>query len=620
MENETIKTSLISRSAEVTESSVEDRTVELSFSSETPYERSFGLEILDHKPGSIRLDRLNARAPLLLNHQIDKQIGVVESVNLNGTQARAAVRFSQSAAGQEIFQDVADGIRSNVSVGYQIHEMTREGETEDGTPIFRATDWEPMEVSIVSIPADYQVGVGREADTEINTRIISQTEDIDMSDDENIQAERAAIVQEQEALTAERTRTEEILKVSEKYGAMELAREFLGDSSKTASDLKDSILQRNEKAAKQAEERGDEPRPIAAKADVDLTPAEVKEYSVIRALRAQAFPTQPKYRQEAGFEYEVSEEAARVYGRESRGILIPQNVLTRASNLLTGTANVGGNTVGTDTSGFIDVLTNSMKCIEAGATLLTGLEGDVAIPRQTGRATTAWLAEDGTATASAQGFDQVTLSPKAVANRTQISRKMLLQSSVDIEALVQRDLGTGLALAIDLAAFNGSGSSNQPTGIMQTSGIGNVDTATNGAALTYDDVVDLVTSVAEDNAANGSLAFLTNAKVIGHMLKTVIDSGSGLHITDDRSSLLGYPLHESNQMPSNLTQGSGTGLSGLIFGDWSQLLIGQWSGVDLNVDPYSASNAGAVIVTAFMDIDIAVRHAESFGNIDDIDA
>ena len=623
MTETTIQTGMVARAADVKNSSEDERTVELSFSSEAPYERAFGIEILDHDPGSIRLDRLNARAPLLLDHDTRQQIGVVENVTLDGTQARAAVRFSKSEKGSEVFQDVVDGIRSNVSVGYHIHEMRQEDDDDDGKPVYRVTDWEPLEVSIVSVPADYSVGVGRENEPQIQTRIHAQksNEENKMSEElKEVQAERAAVVAEQESLRAERERSDEILKVADKYNAMELARDYLNDSGKSASDLKDAILARNEKVAKQVEQRSEEPKPIDAKADVDLSEKEIRQYSVMRALRAQAFPDQQKFRNEAGFEYEVSEEAALVYGRESRGLIVPQNVLTRASDLLVGTNTAGGHTVSTDllSGSFIDVLTNMMRVVEAGATVLTGLEGNVAIPRQTGRATTAWLAEDGTATASAQGFDQVTMSPKTVANRTQISRKMLLQSSIDIEAFVQRDLATGLALAMDSAAINGSGSSNQPTGIMNTSGIGNVDTATNGAALTYDDVVDLVTAVAEDNALTGSLKFLTNAKVIGQMLKTVIDSGSGKHITDDRGSLLGYELLESNQVPSNLSQGTGTNLSALLFGNFADLLIGQWSGVDLSVNPYSADDAGAVIVTAFMDVDIAVRHAESFANIDDI--
>ena len=216
------------------------------------------------------------------------------------------------------------------------------------------------------------------------------------------------------------------------------------------------------------------------------------------------------------------------------------------------------------------------------------------------------------------------MSPKSVANRTQISRRMLLQSSIAIEAFVQRDLATGLALEIDRAAINGNtgttATANEPQGILNVSGIGNVDTGTNGASLTYDDVVDLRTQVAQDNALTGSLRWLTNAQVCGSMLKTRIDTGSGEHILNAANPevLLGYPLLESNQVPNDLAQGTGTSLSALIFGNFSDLLIGQWSGVDLMVNPYTADNAGAVIVTAFMDVDVAVRHPESFAAIDDI--
>ena len=145
----------------------EDRTVELAFSSEAPV-RSYAYdigeydEILDHRSSSVVLTRMQARAPLLLEHDRGQQIGVVESVKIGADKVgRAMVRFGKSVLASEILQDVKDGIRSLVSVGYRVYDLEEE-ETEDGkTPIMRAMRWEPMEVSIVAIPADISVGVGR---------------------------------------------------------------------------------------------------------------------------------------------------------------------------------------------------------------------------------------------------------------------------------------------------------------------------------------------------------------------------------------------------------------------------------------------------------------------------
>lgn len=142
-----------------------DRTVELAFSSEAEVERSFGIEILDHSPSSVRLDRLRAGAALLVGHDRDDQVGVVESVSIDvDRRGRAVVRFGNSQRADEIFQDVKDGIRRLISFGYTVHNAVREG-TRDGADVFRVTDWEPFEISIVSIPADVTVGIGRNADS-----------------------------------------------------------------------------------------------------------------------------------------------------------------------------------------------------------------------------------------------------------------------------------------------------------------------------------------------------------------------------------------------------------------------------------------------------------------------
>jgi HK97 family phage major capsid protein len=144
----------------------ETRTVELACSSEQPVERWYGIEILDHAPGSVRLDWCNsARAPFLCCHDTDEQIGVIESARIDSDKVcRMIVRFGKGEDAESEYQDVLDGIRTNVSVGYVVHayEVTR---GVNGAPdTYRITDWEPLESSLVSIPADMTVGVGRSAD------------------------------------------------------------------------------------------------------------------------------------------------------------------------------------------------------------------------------------------------------------------------------------------------------------------------------------------------------------------------------------------------------------------------------------------------------------------------
>ena len=151
----------LTRSFDLARDSVnsDTRTVDLTFSTDTAdVERWFGVEILDHNPKSVRLGRMRNKAPLLLDHDPSRQIGVIETAAIDGGQGKATVRFSQSALGEEIFRDIQDGIRSKVSVGYRVHEMVLEN-SADGKDTYRINDWEPFEVSIVSIPADDSAGV-----------------------------------------------------------------------------------------------------------------------------------------------------------------------------------------------------------------------------------------------------------------------------------------------------------------------------------------------------------------------------------------------------------------------------------------------------------------------------
>jgi HK97 family phage major capsid protein len=289
----------------------------------------------------------------------------------------------------------------------------------------------------------------------------------------------------------------------------------------------------------------------------------------------------------------------------------------RDLNVTTSTA--GGHTVATDllSGSFIDMMRNKMATVGLGATMMNDLVGNIAIPRQTGGATSYWVAESGAATESQAAFDQVQMSPKTVGSMSDISRKMLLQSSLDVEAFVRNDLATSLALAIDSAAINGTGSSNQPKGVLNTTGIGSVVGGTNGAAPDWKDIVDLESAVAADNADLGALGYLTNAKVRGKLLQTEKASSTGQYVWSDNNTLRGYNAAVSNQVPSNLTKGSTSTCSAIVYGNWNDLIIGTWGGIDINVDTSTGSSSGTVRVVALQDVDVAVRHAESFAAMKD---
>ena len=585
----------------------EQRRATLAFSSEMAVDRGWGMEVLDHSPGSVNTEFIGSgRAPLLVDHDMADQVGVVEQISLGSDRvARAVVRFGKSARAEEIWQDVKDGIRSNVSVGYVINEMVSDGKQGD-REIFRAVRWMPLEISIVSIPADTSVGVGRSIEAAPVAEPIISVKENHMAEDMNSVREDAA--------KAERSRVSAIMDLASRHNQREFGEAAIRDGA-SIEQFRGALL---DKVAS---------KPLNVDHEVGLSDKEVRQFSFVRAIKALSNPQDRRAQEEAAFEFEVSEAAAKKEGRTSRGLLIPVDVLYGKRDLTTSTASgtaKAGNLVATDllSASFIDVLRNKMVLNTLGAQFLTGLNGNVAIPRKTSASSAYWVAENvaPTESSNAPAFDQVTMSPKTLGAYVDISRRLMLQSSLDIENLVRNDLATSIAVAMDGAAVAGSGS-NKPTGVLNTSGIGSVTLGTNGGAPTWGMVVNLVREVEIDNALTGSAAFLTNGQVKAK-LSTTARQSSGVEgnfiLGPDMENLYGYPIYVSQQMPSNLSKGTGSNLSAMIFGVWSDLLIGQWSGIDLLVDQYSGSNAGTVRIVAFHDCDFAVRHPESFSECNEI--
>jgi len=586
----------------------EARTVELAFSSEEPVDRSFGTEILDHSPTSIRTGRLENGGPVLVDHNPTDQVGVVESVSIDGDRrGRVRVRFGRGQRASEIFNDVVDGIRRSVSVGYRIHEMKQERVGKGAAPdVFRAVDWEPLEVSLVSIPADVTVGIGRASGSDFAPVLIHQLfEEVQM---ENIQpvvapAPAPAVdvrVLENDVRNRELDRVRGIRKLGDTFKVVDLAERAI-DGGLGLDQFRASVIEHLERT-----------RPVPS-SDIGMSDREVRSFSFVRAINALANPTDRRAQEAAAFEFEASRAAAERLGRASRGITVPIDVLAR--DLLVGTSTAGGHTVATDlmAGDFITLLRNRSYMMQVG-TVMSGLNGNVAIPRHTTAATAYWVAENGAPTESQQAFDQVTLSPKTVGAFTDFSRRLTLQTSIDVESFVRNDLATILALEIDRVALHGSGASNQPTGVAATSGIGSVAGGTNGLAPTYANIIALESAVAVANADVGNLAYCTNAKVRGKLKSTEKATSTGMFVYAEGSTPLnGYTSVITNQVSSTLTKGTSTSVcSAIFFGNWRDLMIGMWSGLDLLVDPYTGSTAGTVRVVALQDVDVAVRHPESF--------
>lgn len=557
------------------------RTAFIAVSSESPVGRSFGDEILDHAEGSIDLDFLRSgRAPLLLDHDPEKQIGVIESVSLDGDRVlRAKVRFGRSALAEEVFQDVVDGIRGNISVGYRVHKMEKDNTVKNA---YRVKSWSPMEVSVVSIPADQSVGVGRSAvASEIEPKVEPSFKKDNSMSEVNIDAVRA----EATKLAAENAA--EIVKLGQRHNKADLAGEAIR-AGKSIDQFRGELL----------EVIGNQP---LDNKEIGLSKKERQDFSVVRAIRALANPSDRAAQEGARFEFEASAAAARAYGTTAQGLMIPADVLgnwKRDLNTSDDNEIVATNLMAGD---FIDVLRNSSSVMQAGARMMPGLVGNVAIPKKTAAASAGWIStEGGAASESEPTFGTVSLTPKTVGAFSDMTRQLILQSTPSIEALVRDDLTQALALAIDAGALKGAGSSGAPTGVYSTSGI-NTDSFA-GATPTWAEIVGLETLVAEDNALMGNLSYIAPASLYGTLKTTAKATNQAIFAVDNDGTMNGYRTIVSNQATAGY----------LLFGNFSDLLIGMWGGLDLTVDPYTASTSGTIRVVALQSVDVAVRHAVSF--------
>ena len=567
----------------------EKRIVRVGVSSEEPVERSFGMEVLGHSAGDINMEFINSgRAPLLLDHDMTKQIGVIEEFKLDETAKRttAVVRFGKSALAREVFEDVADGIRMNISVGYRIDKLERYQENDE---TFYKAMWTPMEVSSVSVPADQSrlVGVGRSKDKQHKNIEVKLMEN-EKKQDINLDEVRTQTIDEAKAEF--KRNSKEIIDLAARHNKRDLADKAISDGI-SVEEFRGVLL-----------ENISNNTPLETPSEIGMTKEEVREFSLVKAIRAMANPSDRKAQEEAAFEFECSAEAARQYGKDAQGIMLPAEVLRtwkqRDINSSDDSTLIAEDYRGGD---FIDVLRNSSSVMQAGATMLRGLQGNVVIPKKTAASSGGWIATEGAAAAESEFTSgSVTMSPKVIGAFTDATRLLLQQSSLDVENLIRDDLTQSIATAIDLGALAGSGTSGQPTGISATSGI---NTTTFAAANpTWAEIVAMESAVANDNALNGSLGYICRPADFGTLKTTEKATGTAQFVVSPDNSMNGYNVIRSNQVTSG----------DFYFGNFADLLIGMYGGLDITVDPYALSTSGGVRIVALQTVDVAVRHAVSF--------
>lgn len=597
------------RDVQIERQGEDGETFSFSWSSEYPVDMYYFKEILSHEEGAINLERL-AGMNLLWNHDRDIVLGKIERVWVTDKKAYCQARWSKKPSIEGYRQDVADGIVTNASFLYSVeeYEEVEEMSRDDGKKdvyCYIGKRWTPYEISLVSVPADPTVGIGRS--------LI----------DSKIEEKRGLIMEKMEksvldARTEELERTKEILAMGENFGMRDLARSLVSDGTDLNTARRTFL-----------DKMRPEQKPVAQAIDTSLglSEKEQRQYSLVRAINAVAFGMTDN----AGFELECSNEIAKRLGRPTNGFFMPVRDLKAKSNLsqratyAVGANSTGGFTVQTDLleQEFIDLLRNRAMVMQLGASMMSGLVGNVDIPGQATAATSYWIGEGNDLTQSEGTFKQIPLRMKTVGALSRYTRTMMMQSSIDIEAFIRNDFASIIALAIDTAAISGTGLSNQPRGILNTSGVGSVALGAAGGQPTWGSIVGLIREIEIDNANLGGTAWLTNPQVMSKLMTTPIQSGGtegNFLLKEPGNSLCGYPFFVTNQIPANLTKSTGTNLSALILGNWPQLLIGEWGVFEVLANPYSSNvfPSGSVEVRCMQSIDINIRNPESFAVITDM--
>ena len=610
-----------------------DDTLELSVSSNIPYRRWGNYyETLDHRKAAVDLKYLKRDGKVLTDHDsgsVAAIVGRVDDCWLDGDRCRVRMVWDDSDHAKEIRRLVEKGMLRTVSIGYRIHKW-KVDETKDKDGQIERVDitvtrWEILEVSFVAVPADPSVGVGRSAEDFINyfektkgEEMPEETKPAPVNDAPDIGKIQT------EARKAEQERIRAIMGVGDKHNLEEMARESI-DSGESYADFNKKALSeiatRNDKLKTNQPERT---------GDVDLSADESARFSLRKLCLAQAHGPNSKFHKDAAFEREVCEAAYSEMptGYESRGSIVPDRVLSGVSHSMmsgrnqmtellaalgvrapidTGSSTTGAALVADNmwAGSFIGFLYDASILQRLGITMIPGLVGNVEIPRQASKATPGSVAEGAAAPESILTLDQVQMSAKHVAVTGSYTRNMMLQSTPAIENLIRMDFARSMALRIDYLGIYGSGASNQPRGLKNTTGVNTEAVGTDGQPE-WSDIVNIIKAIKEDNAMITEPKFIFTAAMWAWMATKIkaADSITGfiLDAEDMNHRLAGYPYFTSEILEEHE----------IIGGCWNQLMCGEWGGLDVITDPYSQSTKGNTVITMFKSIDFACRHPESF--------
>lgn len=363
---------------------------------------------------------------------------------------------------------------------------------------------------------------------------------------------------------------------------------------------------------------------------IDLSPAERRSYSIVRAMLDLSSSAR---RPAAGLEFEISTEIARLAGMNdegSRSLFVPTNLLaSRAVTAIAGSGNAtgGGSLIGTelDEASFINALRPVSRVLQLGARTLPNLRQNVDVPRVATGATAAWVSEGDVSVEDESAFDKIKFRPHILTGYAQMTHEMAVSITPEMEHLVRGDIARAIGTGLDAAAIAGSGIAPVPTGILSTSGISTVSLGANGGPITVAGMDDLEAAVAEANVFDDSFGYLMPPAQV-RKLRGLVDSANrpiwrSYGDPDgkvSRGHWNGIPVVGSNNVPSNLTKGTGSGLSAIIMGNWSDLVLADWGFIELRPNRFGAGyQSGTIELNAMLFADIGVRHPQSFAAIVD---
>ena len=640
--------------------------IELSFASEDPYKRWFGTEVLGLKRGEYDFSRLNNEAPFLADHMnsIDSVLGVVEKAWVKERKAFATVRLADTEKAKEYMKLLDAGMGRKISVGYRVEKFEKDTSGDDD--VFRAVRWLPMEISAVAAAADDTVGVGRSLITGLTTegtKVTTETET------KGADAPNLDLVVK-DATGKERARIAEIVtygKVHKDVGGRELASDVIAAGG-TLEDLKDALIKAsNDRFNKRTEELAAKGQsPTQSDGDLDLSEKDARGLSLANFVRSE-MEQKPKLAERereviGAWQKQMLDRGVKpLHGTPLPPVMIREaarqemvlqemraNILAgngAFSRLTTTTVDEGSNMttiadlVGTDHLGdaFVPYLWN-MSAFLPFVTNMNGLVGNIDIPREMTVITASWVAQTAAVAGTVAAADKINLTPKQLAVRTQYGRTVFNQSDPSINGILMNQGARGMALAEDAAVVNGTGSNNQPQGILnytsaatKTHGATHqvaitgaaAATAANGNFLTHTDLVECETRLNDANYGTANAMWFVNAATKGKLKTTTKVASSTFPIylwdgADNEGPLNGYNARVSQQIPRNSarTSTAPTGnTSAAIFCDPQQILCAHWSGVDVVVDPYTDSASGYVNITWYRDIDVNLLQPQAFAVI-----